>query len=192
MSARAPVCSKNGATGRPRSPGRPVAPRTLRRVAGLRAPSGPPPIGASIVPGHPADDGPLADTTRPPPEVVSPGAASSPAAVADVSGHLRPEWRQTPSLGWEGGVWTRIERRRRMKRLVALVVAGAAIWVGVQVVWHRTTLRPAPVRVSVEVLGPLRPDGSTALPAVWQVRFEGGELRIYRNGLQTAHRCPGS
>ena len=31
---------KNGATGRPRSPGRPVAPRTPRRVAGLRAPSG--------------------------------------------------------------------------------------------------------------------------------------------------------
>src|SRR5262249_2234052 len=93
---------------------------------------------------------------------------------------------------WESGVWTRIERRRRIRRLEALVLAAVSLWGGVQIVHHRTAPSSAPVRVGVELLGTLRPDGSSALPGVWQGRFEGAELRIYRNAMGMVHRCPGS
>jgi hypothetical protein len=89
-------------------------------------------------------------------------------------------------------VWTRIQRQRRVRQLAAFAVAAAAGWMGGQLVRHRTAPRPAAVRVSVELLGSLRPEGSTSLPALWQVRFAGAELRIYRNALGVVHRCPGS
>jgi len=78
MAAPAAGCSKNGATGRPRSRGRPVAPRTLRRVAGLRAPSGAGyRLEAASVPGHPRGDGRVLDTTCRPATVGAPGRPSS-------------------------------------------------------------------------------------------------------------------
>ncbi|MGZ6070405.1 MAG: hypothetical protein ACXWK8_04260, partial [Myxococcaceae bacterium] len=50
---------------------------------------------------------------------------------------------------------------------------------------------PFPARVSAELEGPPRMDGSAPLRAVWHLRFEGAELRVYRDERGVVS-CPGS
>lgn len=184
---------KNGATGRSRSLERPVAPRARRRVAGLRAPSGAtPPIGASDVPGQPSDDGPMTNTTWRPAGWSSGRARRLAGAVTDVAQRSLPHPRHdTPTPGWESGVWVRIQHRRRKHRLGAFTLAVAAI-AGAGLLLARPGASPStPVRLATRPQTPLRADGSTPVPGRWRIDFDGAELRVYRNALGVVHRCPG-
>jgi len=102
--------------------------------------------------------------------------------------------RDTPTPGWESGVWVRIQRQRRKHRLalgmLVLALAAVAVWAGLT---RRGVPRPpAPdLRVRAELETAVRADGSAALHAPWRVAFEGAELRVYRNALGMVRRCPG-
>jgi len=113
-------------------------------------------------------------------------------AVTDVAQRSLPHLRRdTPTPGWESGVWVRIQRRRRIHRLGALALVVAAI----AGAWVLVRPRPSPsirVRLATRVETPLRADGSVAVPGRWRVDFEGAELRVYRNALAMVHRCPGT
>jgi len=111
--------------------------------------------------------------------------------VPATSTHRAEQRRDTPARGWERGVWHRIGRRRRVHRLGALVLAAAAI--GAAVILAQRLGRPDsfPARVSVELDRPPRMDGSAPLHSVWHLRFEGAELRVYRDERRVV-RCPGS
>lgn len=114
-------------------------------------------------------------------------------AVTDVSRRSLPHPRHdTPTPGWESGVWVRIERRRRVHRLGALVLAVMAGGAGAWLTRRSAVDAKAGVGVHAELQGALRPDGSAPLHARWRVSFEGAELRVYRNELGVVHRCPGS
>jgi hypothetical protein len=115
--------------------------------------------------------------------------------VADLSQHsLKEPRRETPTPGWESGVWVRIQRRRRKHRLalgtLVLALTAAAVWVGLT--RRGAPPLPAPgLRVRAELETAVRADGSAALHAPWRVAFEGAELRVYRNALGMVRRCPG-
>ena len=113
-------------------------------------------------------------------------------AVTDVAQRSLPHPRRdTPTPGWESGVWVRIQRRRRNHRLWALALAVAAV-VGAGLLLARPGAPAfAPVRLTTRVETPLRADGSAPVPGRWRVDFEGAELRVYRNALSMVHRCPG-
>ena len=114
-------------------------------------------------------------------------------AVTDVAQRSLPQSRHdTPSPGWESSVWVRIQRRRRYRRLGALVLALAAGGGGALVARHHVLGASATVRVTAALESPLRADGSTPLHARWQVAYDGAELRVYRNALGAVVRCPGS
>ena len=100
--------------------------------------------------------------------------------------------RDTPTPGWESGVWVRIQRQRRIHRLGAVLLAAAAAAGGGLLARNRSAPDGPRVGVATRLLGTTRADGSAALPATWHVNFEGAELRIYRNALGVLHRCPGS
>lgn len=89
-------------------------------------------------------------------------------------------------------VWHRILRRRQARRLGALAFAVAAAGGIVLVAWRRDRTEEVPARLSVELEGRRRPDGSTPPLAVWRLRYEGSELRVYRDALRVIQRCPGS
>jgi hypothetical protein len=89
-------------------------------------------------------------------------------------------------------VWVRIQRRRRAQRLGILTLVVVGVAVAVLVSRRHPPSVSGPVRISAGLDRPLRPDGSAPLAAVWRVRFEGKELRVYRNALGAVHRCPGS
>jgi len=89
-------------------------------------------------------------------------------------------------------VWFRIQRRRRYRRLGVLVLALAAGAGGALVTRRHVLGASATVRVTVALQGPLRTDGSAPLHARWQVAYDGAELRVYRNALGAALRCPGA
>ena len=114
-------------------------------------------------------------------------------AVTDVAQRSLPHPRRdTPTPGWESGVWVRIQRRRRNLRLGALALAVAAI-AATGVVAVRPGPSPSrPVHLETRVETPLRADGSVPVPGRWRVDFEGAELRVYRNALAMVHRCPGA
>jgi hypothetical protein len=57
---------------------------------------------------------------------------------------------------------------------------------------HQLLGASATVRVTAALQSPLRADGSAPLHARWQVAYDGAELRVYRNALGAAVRCPGS
>jgi hypothetical protein len=102
--------------------------------------------------------------------------------------------RETPTPGWESGVWVRIQRQRRKHRLalgmLVLALAAGALWVGLA--RRRVPEPPVPaLRVRAELETAVRADGSAALHARWRVAFEGAELRVYRNALGMVRRCPG-
>ncbi len=113
-------------------------------------------------------------------------------AVTDVAQRSSPSRRDTPSPGWESGVWTRIQRRRRYRRLGSLVLAMAAAAGGALVARQRLLDAPATVRVQVELRDALRADGSAPVHARWRATYEGAELRVYRNALGAVLRCPGA
>ncbi|HET9156292.1 MAG TPA: hypothetical protein VFN91_06470 [Myxococcaceae bacterium] len=98
----------------------------------------------------------------------------------------------TPPPGWESGVWVRIQRRRRTHRLAAGVLALAAGGVGALLARAGLVDARAPVEVRVDLGSPRRVDGSAPLHARWQIRYTGGELRVYRNALGAVLRCPGA
>jgi hypothetical protein len=114
-------------------------------------------------------------------------------AVTDVAQRSLPHPRRdTPSPGWESGVWVRIQRQRRNHRLGAFVLAVAAIvGAGLLLVVRPGASRSTRVRLTTRVETPLRADGSAPVPGRWRVEFEGAELRVYRNALGVVHRCPG-
>ena len=60
-------------------------------------------------------------------------------------------------------------------------------------VFVQRSSRPEPSRalVSTELEGARRPDGSAPLQTVWNIRFDGAELRIYRDEVEV-QRCPGA
>jgi hypothetical protein len=89
-------------------------------------------------------------------------------------------------------VWFRIQRRRRYRRLALLALGTLAIGLGVLFLRRPAPAPAAAVRISATLDRPLRADGSAQLGSVWRIRFEGKELRVYRNALGVAHRCPGS
>lgn len=89
-------------------------------------------------------------------------------------------------------MWVRIARKRRRRALGLLSLAAAAACGGAVVARFRASPRPVPARIATALDGSPRPDGSAALPAVWRLRFQGAELRVYRNALGVVHRCPGS
>ena len=144
-------------------------------------------------PGHPSDDGPLTNTTFRPAGWLDEAARRLARAVTDVAQRSLPQSRRdTPSPGWESGVWVRIQRRRRYRRLGVLVLALAAGGGGALVARHQVLDAPATVRLTAALQSPLRADGSAPLHARWQVIYEGAELRVYRNALGAVVRCPGS
>ncbi len=125
--------------------------------------------------------------------VVAPEAPSPREAVAHLSGHgPQDRRRNTPTPGWESGVWVRIQHSQRNRRLGALALAAVVAAVGALVATRHAPDRPLPVRVTAAVEGTLRPDGSAPVHTLWRLRFEGAELRVYRNALGVVHRCPGS
>jgi hypothetical protein len=89
-------------------------------------------------------------------------------------------------------VWVRIQRGRRYRRLGVLFLALAAGAGGALVARRHVPAGSAAVRVTVALQGPLRADGSAPLHARWQVGYDGAELRVYRNALGAALRCPGA
>ena len=94
-------------------------------------------------------------------------------------------------------MWVRIQHRRRTRRLGLLAAGGLAIGLlaaGLVLLasWRPATAPSAPVLVSATLDRPLRADGSAPLASVWRIRFEGKELRVYRNALGVVHRCPGA
>jgi len=89
-------------------------------------------------------------------------------------------------------VWTRIQRRRRYRRLGAVVLGLAAAAGGALVARHRVLDATQSLRVQVELRTPLRADGTAPLHARWRASYEGAELRVYRNALAAALRCPGA
>ncbi|HSP20682.1 MAG TPA: hypothetical protein VLQ79_14300, partial [Myxococcaceae bacterium] len=99
--------------------------------------------------------------------------------------------RDTPARGWERGVWHRIDRRHRVRRLGGLAITLVAT-LCVAVVFQRFA-RPEqfPALISTELEGSRRPNGSVPLQTVWDIHFEGAELRVYRDDL-VVQRCPGS
>jgi hypothetical protein len=111
--------------------------------------------------------------------------------VTDVAQRSSPSRHDTPSPGWESGVWTRIQRRRRYRHLGALVLALAAAAGGALVARQRVLGAPATVRVQTQLRTALRADGSAPLHARWRATYEGAELRVYRNALGAVLRCPG-
>jgi len=114
-------------------------------------------------------------------------------AVTDVAQRsLPPPRRDTPPPGWESGVWVRIQRRRRHHRLGLLAVALAAAVAGALLATPGLIGAPATVQIRAQLQSPLRADGSAHLPARWQVSYDGSELRVYRNALGVALRCPGA
>jgi hypothetical protein len=100
--------------------------------------------------------------------------------------------RHTPTPGWESGVWVRIQRRRRSRRLGLLALLVVATGLGVLASRRTAPAPPGRLRISATLDRPLRADGSAPLASVWRIRFEGKELRVYRNALAVVHRCPGS
>ncbi|HUM10994.1 MAG TPA: hypothetical protein VLT82_08615 [Myxococcaceae bacterium] len=112
--------------------------------------------------------------------------------MTELSGHRpREQRRDTPTPGWESGVWVRIQRSRRNRRLGLMLAAALAV--GGAVVSRRNVQdQRGPVRVNAALEGSLRPDGSAPAHALWRLTFEGAELRVYRNALGALHRCPGS
>ena len=98
----------------------------------------------------------------------------------------------TPSPGWESGVWVRIQRRRRYQRLGALVFALAAAAGSAFVAGHRVLGASATVRVQAALESSLRADGSAPLHVRWRITYDGAELRVYRNALGAVLRCPGA
>lgn len=56
---------------------------------------------------------------------------------------------------------------------------------------HRMLEAPASLRVLVELRTAPRADGSAPLHARVRATYEGEELRVYRNALAAALRCPG-
>ncbi len=107
------------------------------------------------------------------------------------STHRADERHDTPARGWERGVWNRIGRRRRIHRLGALALAAVAIGAAVILAQRLGRPEPFPARVSAELDRPPRMNGSAPLHAVWNLRFEGAELRVYRDERRVV-RCPGS
>ena len=99
----------------------------------------------------------------------------------------------TPSPGWESGVWVRIQRRRRRqyRRLTVLVIAVAAAGAGVLVARRGARDASAPVRLHVALESQGRTDGSAPPDARWRLTYEGAELRVYRNALGVVLGCPG-
>jgi len=61
------------------------------------------------------------------------------------------------------------------------------------VVFFQRFSRPEPFRalVGTEIEGARRRDGSVPLQTVWNIRFEGAELRVYRDEVEV-QRCPGA
>ena len=113
-------------------------------------------------------------------------------AVTHVSQRSLPHARRdTPSPGWESGVWVRIQRRRRYRRLAVLIIAVAATGAGVLAARRGTRDASPPVRLHVALEGPGRPDGSAPPDARWHLTYEGAELRVYRNALGVVLGCPG-
>ena len=113
-------------------------------------------------------------------------------AVTDVAQRSLPHSRRdTPSPGWEGSVWGRIQRRRRNYRLAALALALTAAGAGALLARGRLVDAAAPVQIRADLSSPLRADGSASLHARWQISYVGAELRVYRNALGAALRCPG-
>ncbi len=88
-------------------------------------------------------------------------------------------------------VWGRILRRQRARRLGALAFAAVVLCGVCLVVLARSGPESAAPRVSVALEGLLRLDGSTPVHAVWQISYQGNELRVYRDDLGVLHRCPG-
>ncbi|HZJ54938.1 MAG TPA: hypothetical protein VFD38_12430 [Myxococcaceae bacterium] len=109
--------------------------------------------------------------------------------MSDVS--LPPGRRDTPTPGWESGVWVRIQRRRRSRRLRLLAIAVAAACVGALLARRGARDAPPPVQLHVQLESPGRTDGSAPPGARWRVRYAGAELRVYRNALGMVLRCPG-
>ena len=113
-----------------RAAGRPPGATQSRGAA--RTLRDPPPIGAGDLPGHPSDDGPLTNTTFRAAGWSDGTPRRLAGAVTDVAQRSLPHSRHdTPSPGWESGVWVRIQRRRRYQRLGALVLALGAAGVAV-------------------------------------------------------------
>lgn len=142
-------------------------------------------------PGHPSDDGRLTNNTLGPAGWLEGADRRLAGAVTDVAQRSSPSRRDTPSPGWESGVWTRIQRRRRHRRLGTVLLGLAAAAGGALVAHHRVLEAPAPLSVQVELRTPLRADGSAPLHARLRATYEGAELRVYRNALAAALRCPG-
>ncbi len=114
-------------------------------------------------------------------------------AVTDVAQRSLPHPRRdTPSPGWESGVWVRIQRRRRNQRLAALALSLTAAGAGALLARARLVDAPGPVQVRADLDDPLRADGSAPLHARWRISYTGAELRVYRNALGAALRCPGA
>ncbi|HEY1909037.1 MAG TPA: hypothetical protein VGG91_23540 [Myxococcaceae bacterium] len=114
--------------------------------------------------------------------------------MADLSqGSLPEPRRDTPTPGWESGVWVRIQRQRRKHRLalgiLVVALASAATWA--VLARRRHPEEPALAsRVQVQLETAARSDGSAPLHASWRVAYEGAELRVYRNALGMVRRCP--
>jgi hypothetical protein len=102
--------------------------------------------------------------------------------------HVR---RDTPSPGWESGVWVRIQRRRRYRRLAFLVIAVAAACAGALVARRGARDASSPVGLHVALEIPGRTDGSAPPDARWRLTYQGAELRVYRNALGVVLGCPG-
>jgi hypothetical protein len=114
-------------------------------------------------------------------------------AVTDVAQRslLHPR-RDTPTPGWESGVWIRIQRRRGNHCLGALALVLAAVGAGALLARARRVDASAPVHVRADLEGLLRTDGTAPLEARWQISYAGAELRVYRNALGATLRCPGA
>ena len=89
-------------------------------------------------------------------------------------------------------MWFRIQRRRRYRRFALLAFGALAIGLGFLSFRGPAPAPAAAVSISAALDRPLRKDGSAPLGSVWHIRFEGRELRVYRNALGVVHRCPGS
>jgi hypothetical protein len=102
--------------------------------------------------------------------------------------HVR---RDTPRPGWESGVWVRIQRRRRYRRVAFLVIAVAAACAGALVARRGARDASSPIGLHVTLESPGRADGSAPPDARWRLTYQGAELRVYRNALGVVLGCPG-